>query len=75
MGNFDRKADRYLEEQDQRSMEIREECNTAKTDDWGLYKTVEEYINGEDVLIIYAKDIKPEERKGEVPKQGYVWVD
>jgi hypothetical protein len=25
--------------------------------------------------VIYAKDIKPEEREGSVPRQGYVWVD
>lgn len=26
------------------------------------------------VCVIYAKDIKPEERVGEIPEQGYVWV-
>ena len=28
---------------------------------------------GEDVLIIRADDIPPEERTGDVPVQGYVW--
>lgn len=31
--------------------------------------------DGDDVLIVYAKDIKPEERIGRVPRQGYVWVE
>jgi hypothetical protein len=35
---------------------------------------LEEYIQQEDVLVIYAKDIKPEEREGYVPEQGYVWM-
>ena len=39
------------------------------------YQTLEEYEKRPDVLIIYAKDIKPEERLGEVPTQGYVWQD
>lgn len=26
-----------------------------------------------DVLVIYDKDIKPSERSGDVPQQGYVW--
>jgi hypothetical protein len=27
------------------------------------------------VAFIFAKDIKPKERAGSVPEQGYVWVD
>lgn len=38
------------------------------------YKTLEEFMKGENVLFIHAKDIKPEERVGEVPNEGYVWV-
>ena len=41
----------------------------------GKYQTLEEYIKNDGVLAIYAKDIKPEERTGGVPEQGYVWVD
>lgn len=37
------------------------------------YKTIEEYIKNEDVLVIYEKDIKDEERYGDVPEEGYVW--
>jgi hypothetical protein len=39
------------------------------------YLTLEEYLKEESVLVIYDKDIKPEERMGEVPEQGYVWKD
>ena len=28
-----------------------------------------------DILIIYAEQIKSEEYEGEVPEQGYVWID
>jgi len=54
-------------------------------DEYGFHKyvTLEEYISTEGDegifsdtrLFIYAKDIKPEERVGGVPEQGYVWVD
>lgn len=36
-------------------------------------RTLEEYLTDPEVLAIYAEDIKPEERQGEVPEQGYVW--
>ncbi len=36
-------------------------------------RALEEYEKNENVLIIYAKDIKPEEKEGEIPEQGYVW--
>jgi len=42
---------------------------------WGKYQTVEQYLTNKDVLVIYEKDIKKEETIGEVPEQGYVWVD
>lgn len=37
--------------------------------------TVEDYVKQEDILVIYAADIKDEERQGSVPQQGYVWMD
>ena len=36
--------------------------------------TLKEYAKQENVLFIYKKDIKPDERVGEIPSQGYVWV-
>ncbi len=43
---------------------------------WGHpYKTLEEYLAAENALVIYEKDIKPEERKGSLKTQGYVWID
>jgi hypothetical protein len=42
---------------------------------YGDYLTVEEYVKSPDVLVISAEDIKPEERVGEIPEQGYVWKD
>lgn len=38
-------------------------------------KTIKEYSEQEEVLIIRKKDIRPEERRGSLPTQGYVWVD
>jgi transcription elongation factor Elf1 len=39
------------------------------------YATLEEYLKDKDILVIYEKDILPEERKGELREQGYVWMD
>lgn len=36
--------------------------------------TVEEYGDREEVLYIPESDIKPEEREGDVPTQGYVYL-
>ncbi|RJQ28394.1 hypothetical protein C4565_03765 [Candidatus Parcubacteria bacterium] len=38
------------------------------------YQTMEQYAASDNVLIIPADNIKPEEREGSVPAQGYVWV-
>jgi hypothetical protein len=40
----------------------------------GDYITLKDYEAKEDVLVIPKKDIKPDERKGDVPVQGYVWT-
>ena len=34
-----------------------------------------DYIQRPDVLVIYASEIKPEERKADLPRQGYVWCE
>ena len=39
------------------------------------YTTLEDYLKNPDVLVIREADIKPKERSGEVPTQGYVWRD
>lgn len=39
------------------------------------YQTVKEYLKRPNVLLVRNKDIKPEERHGQLKKQGYVWVD
>ncbi len=39
------------------------------------YMTMDEYAKQPDVLIISADEIKPSERQGELPEQGYVWID
>lgn len=65
----------YVERQDQSRIRIREDCSTPDSDSWGLYKTLDEYLDSDEVLIIRADEIKQEERLGEVPEQGYVWVE
>lgn len=36
---------------------------------------LDQYITQKNVLLIRASDIKPEERIGDVPRQGFVWCD
>lgn len=38
------------------------------------YQTIDEFCQREDVLVIPSSDIKPSERVGEVPAQGYVYI-
>lgn len=37
--------------------------------------TLEDYLKSEEVLVIYENEIKADEKIGEVPDQGYVWVE
>ena len=37
------------------------------------FMKIEEYAKQKDVLIVYDKDIKDEERTGYIPQEGYVW--
>lgn len=39
------------------------------------YTPLAEYLKSKSVKVIYAKDIKPKERKGELNEEGYVWRD
>lgn len=43
--------------------------------EYGDYIPVKDYVKRSDILVIKSEDIKPEERLGKIPKQGYVWVD
>lgn len=43
--------------------------------DYGTYVSLEDYLLQDDVLVIRASEISDSERSGEVPSQGYVWVD
>jgi hypothetical protein len=38
------------------------------------YQTLEEYMLRGDVALLVSQDIKPSERRGTVPDEGYVWV-
>lgn len=38
------------------------------------YRTLAEYKQDKSVLFIPAAEIKAEERRGNVPEEGYVWV-
>jgi hypothetical protein len=38
-------------------------------------QTTGQYAKNKNVLVIYDEDILDEERVGDVPAQGYVWID
>lgn len=65
----------YIERQEPRKMDIRGRCNTKDSDSWGLYVPLNKYLSSDGVLVIRSDDIKSQERKGDIPEQGYVWVD
>lgn len=47
--------------------------NFYRMRDGGQGLTLAEYVAKPDVLVVYAADIKPEERTAHVPQEGYVW--
>jgi len=57
---YDEKKKRYIEKQ--------------RDDNCGLYKTIKEYVKEKDVLLIRSKNIKKDERIGEIPDEGYIWI-
>ena len=62
----------------QRGCKYEEDGYVEKKDTkFGIHEflSLEEYEKQSHILIVYAKDIKPEERQGSIPEQGYVWVD
>ncbi len=42
---------------------------------WQNYKSIEEYVARADVLVVRKEEIKAKERKGELPKSGWIWCD
>lgn len=44
-----------------------------KAYDGQKYIPLHEYLNEKGVLFIFEDEIKPEERVGELPEEGYVW--
>jgi len=60
---YDDENDRYIEEQNKRY---------GKTSPW---ISLAEYMNDKETLFIHASEIKPEEKTGKIPRQGFVWVD
>lgn len=41
----------------------------------GDWQSLEDYCKRPDVLVIHASEIKDEERKANIPQEGYVWVE
>lgn len=39
------------------------------------FQLLDQYKQSEGVLFIHANEIRPEEREGDVPEQGYTWKD
>ena len=62
-----------------RGCEYEEDGNTIiekpTSDSWRKYQTIDEYRANPNVLVIPEEEIKPEEKIGEIPRQGYVWND
>lgn len=58
---FDRSSNKYVEE--------------SSSDSYLPYLAVDDYANDKGVLLIRDHEIKPEERAGDVPTQGYVWAE
>lgn len=62
---------RYVERPDLGHMKY----GASKKECIDRYKTIEQYLDSEEVCVIYDEDIKDHERTGIVPKAGYVWID
>ena len=57
---------------DQRARDYVEQADEAKYAH--AYQTLCDYMRRDDVAIIAADSISPQERIGSVPEQGYVWM-
>lgn len=64
--------DRGCEYSDEKKCWVEEPATRLR---FNRYRTMDEYRASGQALFIHEGDIKPEERAGEVPVQGYVWRD
>lgn len=71
---FDKDSGRYLEQQDESRARIRRDCDTPEQNPWGKYVTLAEYVKSGSVKVIPASEIGPDERKADIPDEGYVWA-
>lgn len=70
---YDEKSKKYLEKADNGEFSFNKNYISIKD----FIKKTEKGDSFFDCIphFVFAKDIKPGERKGELPKQGYVWHD
>lgn len=61
--HYDNKKEQWLEEPDRSKYAYRK------------YIPLTMYLTSGQALVVYAKDITPEERKTNVRRSGYVWID
>lgn len=43
-------------------------------DSYRSYMTIGDYLKKEDVLVVRESEIEKDQRQGEVPEEGYVWM-
>lgn len=67
------RAHYYLEADEHEEAERRGWTVDMRYSSYREYRTLEDYTADPSVLVIHADEIKPDERKGSVPEQGYVW--
>jgi len=48
---------------------------TDSLSSFNKYQSLKQYMKNQDVLFISKKDVKEDEKHGELPLQGYVWVN
>lgn len=70
--HYDSKAGSYVERAAERSYGNK---YIALEDFIASKERINGIFRGETVDFIFATDIKPEDRIGEIPRQGYVWCD
>lgn len=62
---------RYVETPNLRLVEY----GRSKSECAEQYRTVDQYLKEDGILVIRAEDIQDSERVGSIPAQGYVWMD